>query len=157
MERNVTSLIEFLYVFKCPRKHFKILWVYFHWFYWISELPTHVNINKQKKQRQCSEADMETQRCPAGSFATVMHNKVFVEGTYFPMEVVAQTLHKYELVNLFFSIPHKWFLQNAVDSRHDTTPQGNVFKNQSRSDNHLAKPVVFGFLDYFRSFFSMLW
>lgn len=45
---------------------------------------------------------METQRCPAGSFATVMHNKVFVEKTYFPMEVVAQTLHKYELVNLVF-------------------------------------------------------
>ena len=70
---------------------------------------------------------METQGCPAGSFATVMHNKVFVEGTYFPMEVVAQTLHKYKLVNLFFSIPQKWFLQNTVDSRHDTTPQGNVF------------------------------
>lgn len=99
---------------------------------------------------------METQWCPAGSSATLMHNKVFVEGTHFPMEVVAQTLHKYELVNLFFSILQKWFLKNAVDSRHDTTPQGNVFKNQSRSDNHLAKLVVFGFLDYFRSFSSML-
>lgn len=100
---------------------------------------------------------METQGCPAGSFATVMHNKVFVEGTYFPMEVVAQTLHKYELVNLFFFNTTKMVStkRSRFQTRHHSTRKC-FFKNQSRSDNHLAKPVVFGFLDYFRSFSSML-
>lgn len=49
---------------------------------------------------------MGTPCCPPGSFPTAVHNEGSVKGAYFPMEAVAQIIHKYEFLNLF-SILHK--------------------------------------------------
>jgi hypothetical protein len=115
-----------------------------------------MNLNKQRKGRQ--RGSQRALCCPADFFATAMHNKDFVDEVYFPMEVGAQITHKQELVDLPSILKkkkkrclQKQYIPDTTTLYKEMWLFACLFYKQSGHDNHLEKPMVSGFLGYFRS------